>query len=297
MAHRQRQLRKIFATLTVGLALTACAGAPESAEPSPSVSSPASPTTPANTPSPSTAAPQTPASTPEPTVEQQTTAPTTQPNTVPPPEPKPAQPRGSVDCSVSKCVALTYDDGPSNLTPKLLDTLSAKDATATFFLIGQNVVNLPQVVKRTHDLGFEIGNHSWTHPELTKVSVEQLNSELSRTSAAITQITGEPVTLMRPPYGAFNQTVLNAAAQQGLTVVHWTNSPEDWRADRRTPEQIADITLQRVTPGSIILMHDIHTWTVDAAPMIIDGLRAQGYEFVTVSELAGPVQPGELLPR
>lgn len=202
-----------------------------------------------------------------------------------------------MDCSVAKCVALTYDDGPTNLTPQLLDTFTQKQAQATFFLIGQNVVNMPEVVKRTHDLGFEIGNHTWAHPNLTTIGADQVRTELTKTSAAISEVTGEPVTLMRPPYGSYNQSVSSMSGELGLGLVHWTTSPEDWDPNNRTPEKIAQLTLQRVTPGSIILMHDTHTWTVDAAPAIIDGLRAQGYELVTVSELVGQVKPGERVPR
>lgn len=168
---------------------------------------------------------------------------------------------------------------------------------ATFFLIGQNAANLPDVVKKTADMGFEIGNHSWSHPDLTTISAAELDSQLAKTSQTITQITGQPVKLMRPPYGSYNGAVLNGSAQNGLTVVHWTNSPEDWQPSNRSAEAIAKLTIERATPGSIILMHDIHQWTVDAAPAIIDALQAQGYHLVTVSQLVGDSQPGELLPR
>ena len=279
--------RRLFAALLLIGAVSAC-----SAQPAQPVAS-----SPATTPSSAAASPAQSSST-QPAVTTNASAASSASSAAAtsPSSPAPKAP-AAVDCKVEKCIALTYDDGPSQLTPKLLQTFHEKNAQATFFLIGQNAANLPEIVKQTADLGFEIGNHSWSHPDLTTVSADQIQSELARTSQTISQIIGQPVKLMRPPYGSYNNAVLNGAARNGLSVVHWTNSPEDWQANHRSPEIIAKLTVERASPGSIILMHDIHQWTVDAAPATIDALQAQGYHLVTVSQLVGDTQPGELLPR
>lgn len=196
-----------------------------------------------------------------------------------------------VDCTVDKCVALTYDDGPSRLTNQLLDTFEAKDAVATFFLYGAFIDNDPATVLRTHKLGMQIGNHTTDHPMLTQQSADQVAYEISDTQERIHAITGEYPTALRPPYGDHNATVDAIAGQQGLSVVNWTDSPADW--DPKDAATVAQLTLSRVRPGAIILMHDTKQWSVDAAPAIIDGLREQGYKLVTVDQIIGNPVPGQ----
>lgn len=196
-----------------------------------------------------------------------------------------------VNCAIAKCVALTYDDGPSPLTNQLLDTLTAKQAVATFFLYGAFIPNNPAAVQRAYDLGMEIGNHTTNHPMLTQQSPDQIDYELRDTQQRIFAITGEYPTVMRPPYGDRNATVDSIAGGNGLAVINWTDSPADWEA--QDAASVAERTLSRVRPGAIILMHDTKQWTVDAAPAIIDGLRAQGYTLVTVSAIIGTPVAGQ----
>lgn len=196
-----------------------------------------------------------------------------------------------VDCQVEKCVALTYDDGPTPLTNQLLDTLVAKQAVATFFLYGAFIDSNPAAVARTHELGMQIGNHTTYHPMLTQQTPDQITFELDDTQARIHAITGQYPTIMRPPYGDHNATVDNIAGQLGLAVINWTDSPADW--EPQDAASVAERTLNRVRPGAIILMHDTKQWTVDAAPAIIDGLRAQGYVLVTVDQIIGTPAPGQ----
>lgn len=221
-------------------------------------------------------------STPEPTVEAPTpvAAATIQPADPP------------VDCLVAKCVAITYDDGPSPLTNQLLDVYIAKDAVATFFLNGQFASNDPATVRRAFDAGMEIGNHTTNHTHLPSGNAEQIAFEISDTQARIAAITGVAPSLLRPPYGERNELVDQIAGAQGLAVINWTDGPADW--ENTDTQTVIDLTLARVRPGAIVLMHDTHQWTVDATPAIIDGLRAQGYELVSVTQIIGAPAAGQL---
>ncbi len=189
------------------------------------------------------------------------------------------------------CVAITYDDGPSPLTNQLLDAYIQRGAVATFFVHGPKVANDPATVLRAFDAGMEIGNHSSNHPNLTLQSADVVAQELSDTQQEVAKVTGQAPRLLRPPYGETSATVNQIAGQQGLSVINWTDGPADW--ENRDAATVVNLTLARVRPGAIILMHDTHQWTVDAAPAIIDGLRQQGYELVTVSQLIGNPQPGQ----
>ena len=195
------------------------------------------------------------------------------------------------DCSVVNCVAITYDDGPSPLTNQLLDAYIQRGAVATFFVHGPKVANDPATVLRAFDAGMEIGNHSSNHPNLTLQSADVVAQEISDTQQEVAKVTGQAPRLLRPPYGETSATVNQIAGQQGLSVINWTDGPADW--ENRDAATVVNLTLARVRPGAIILMHDTHQWTVDAAPGIIDGLRQQGYELVTVSQLIGNPQPGQ----
>lgn len=203
----------------------------------------------------------------------------------------PAPPAGSVDCAVAKCIALTFDDGPGPETPRLLQILADKDVPATFFMVGKNAQARPETVKAVLDAGHELGDHTWNHPDLRTVSAEQVRKEVSDTSAAIAAGAGQGPTVMRPPYGATNDTVLSVLKDLGLPVVMWSVDTEDWK-NKSTSETRAR-AVAGAHPGAIILQHDIHSWSIDAVPGIIDDLRAQGYSFVTVSQLFDTMNPGE----
>ncbi len=178
-------------------------------------------------------------------------------------------------------IALTFDDGPGEYTDELLDCLEANNVKATFFLAGQEVEYFQEPVKRMEELGCEIGNHSYDHPDLTTLSADNAASQLSRTDQLIQDLTGHIATVVRPPYGSYNDTVAETAARP---LILWSVDTLDWET------QNADSTVQNVmdnaSDGQIILMHDIFKESVDAAEIFIPQLLQEGYQLVTVSELA-----------
>ncbi|MEU0031290.1 polysaccharide deacetylase family protein [Streptomyces sp. NPDC006335] len=185
------------------------------------------------------------------------------------------------DCKKVKCVALTFDDGPSaTYTANLLRYLAQNHARATFFTVGQNVVAHPALVRAEVRAGNEVGNHSYSHPDLTKLSSEQVAYQLNRTSAAIKAATGTAPALYRPPYGAINSTVRRATH---LSPVLWTLDTEDWKYPDAT--KVAQFVVSKVKRNDVVLMHDIHPTSVAAVPEILRALTAKGYHFVTVSHL------------
>ena len=181
----------------------------------------------------------------------------------------------------SRFVALTFDDGPrAGTTDRLLDGLRERGASATFFLIGEQIAGNEDLLLRMRDEGHQVGNHSWSHADLKSESDWGLQQEVGRTDALLRQVLGEEDYWLRPPYG-----FLTARQRQLLTVpaVKWSVDPEDWKL-RNTEKDVAAV-LRAVQPGDIILMHDTIPATVDAALQIVDALQAQGYTFVTVEEL------------
>lgn len=198
-------------------------------------------------------------------------------------------------------IAITFDDGPSAvLTPRLLDILKQRNIKATFFVLGQLVQEHPEIIQRAVAEGHEIGNHSWDHKALNKMGEGGLQHELADTSAVISKASGNPVTLMRPPYGATNPRLNKAIEKEyGMKVVLWSVDPLDWK-DRKAA-LVEQRILKETQPGAIILSHDIHPSTIEAMPATLDALLAKGYRFVTVSELlamdkprlpVAPAQPG-----
>lgn len=182
-------------------------------------------------------------------------------------------------------VAMTFDDGPSAKdTPRLLDMLKERNIKVTFFVLGEMVQQSPDILKRMAAEGHEIANHSWSHPQLTKLNAEGLRKQLGNTSDEIEQVTGKRPTLMRPPYGATNASLTKTINEQyGMKVILWDVDPLDWKY--HNSQHVHDEILKAAQPGSIILSHDIHPTTVSAMPQTLDDLLAKGYKFVTVSEL------------
>jgi peptidoglycan/xylan/chitin deacetylase (PgdA/CDA1 family) len=182
-------------------------------------------------------------------------------------------------------VALTFDDGPHpELTPKLLDHLKKRNVRATFYLIGRNVTAYPEIVRRMVDEGHEIGNHTYSHPALSKMSASRVKSELDRTTAAIREAAGVTPATMRPPYGATN-TALNRRIKEefGMPVIMWSVDPQDWRY--RNASRVSSHIISNAKSGDIILAHDIHASTIAAMPAVLDALLGKGFQFLTVSEL------------
>lgn len=191
----------------------------------------------------------------------------------------------AVDCRKVKCVALTFDDGPVADTRRLLRVLNDKNVRSTFYVVGQNVQKNPSIVRDAALAGHQIGNHSWDHANLTKLSAAKIKSQLSRTDTAVKQATGKKPTTFRAPYGAHNANVRSAA---GRPLVHWSVDTLDWKY--RDPARIIKTVNQTTKPGDIILLHDIHRTTVDAVPGIIKALKARGFHFVTVDQLFAPTK-------
>jgi peptidoglycan/xylan/chitin deacetylase (PgdA/CDA1 family) len=191
-------------------------------------------------------------------------------------------------------IAMTFDDGPSaTLTPKLLDLLAERHIKVTFFVIGENVAEHPEIVARAAQEGHEIGNHSWSHPNFAKMSQESVRSQLQRTDDAIKNATGKRPTLMRPPYGSLTEREKHWIHDEfGYQIILWEVDPYDWK--RPGPAVVRNRILKETRPGSIVLSHDIHPGTIEAMPSTLDALEAKGFKFVTVSELirmATPVTP------
>jgi peptidoglycan/xylan/chitin deacetylase (PgdA/CDA1 family) len=187
-----------------------------------------------------------------------------------------------------KLIALSYDDGPDpKMTPKLLELLKSLNVPATFFLQGINVKHFPSLVRQELEDGFEIGNHTYDHPQLTKLSREKITSQLQTTNDLITSITQQKIELMRPPYGAQNSTVREICKDMGYKVINWDIDTNDWRG--RSSEQIIETIMKGAHDGSIILMHDRFEkgkpTILEATQAVVPALRAKGYTFVTVGEM------------
>jgi len=186
---------------------------------------------------------------------------------------------------------MTFDDGPSaTLTPKLLDLLAAHHIKATFFVIGENVAEHPEIVERAAREGHEIANHSWSHPNFGKMSDEGVRRQLSRTDDAIKNATGVRPTLLRPPYGSITARQKRWIHDEfGYQIILWDVDPYDWK--RPGPSVVCNRILKETRPGSIVLSHDIHSGTIEAMPSTFDQLQAKGFKFVTVSELIRMLVP------
>lgn len=186
-------------------------------------------------------------------------------------------------------IALTFDDGPrSDVTDRILDQLSASGARATFFVLGRRIqyegAAGAALLRRIVDEGHELGNHSYSHPMITRLSRSALEKEISRTQNLIEKHAGVRPKYFRPPGGAISVSKIRELASTEMeAIVMWSIDPADWsdKSNFQIWKHIAD----RAENGSIILLHDIHRDTVKALPLLIDLLQARGYELVTVSEL------------
>ncbi len=196
-----------------------------------------------------------------------------------------------------KLVALTFDDGPGEYTAELLDFLKEKKVRATFFLLGVNAQQYPALIKRMEKEGHTIGNHSYSHTNLSKLSASKVAGELEKCNAVIRKAVGHNAVVMRCPGGNNNATVKKAAKNAQMPIIHWSVDTRDWELKDK------DKILKRafgeggITDGSIVLLHDIHRASVDAAKEMILRLKKEGYTFVTVPELlsarAGGMTAGE----
>ncbi len=190
-------------------------------------------------------------------------------------------------------IAMTFDDGPhATNTPKLLEMAAERHIKLTFFVLGECVEQNPDVLRQEVAAGHEIGNHSWSHPNLAKLSDANVRSQLQRTEEIIVKTAGIKPKLMRPPYGELTkrQRIL-VNHDFGYNVILWDVDPLDWK--RPGSDVVAQRIIAGARPGSIILSHDIHPPTIAAMPQVFDALLAKGFKFVTVSELLAMDKGGE----
>lgn len=178
-------------------------------------------------------------------------------------------------------LALTFDDGPNpTSTPVLLDGLKKRGVKVTFFVIGSNAKKYPDIIKREAEEGHIVGNHTYNHVEITKVSEEVARKEIMDTSKLVEEITGQPTQYMRPPFGAWQKEL---EMELEVMPVLWNVDPLDWTTENE--DEIVNKVVTDVKENDIILLHDCYISSVNAALRIVDILQKEGYEFVTVEEL------------
>lgn len=187
-----------------------------------------------------------------------------------------------------KQVALTFDDGPDNYyTLQILDILKREHIKATFFVVGRMAQNHPDSLRKIYEAGHTIGNHSWNHPEFTKLSKSAVEWQIASTNNVISSVIGRKPILFRPPYGAMNNGLEHLVAGVGFKIIYWDVDTVDWNFP--TSAQILQTVKKELKPGSIILQHCAGDKGIEASvqalPSIIAYLRQQGYQFVTVDQL------------
>ena len=178
-----------------------------------------------------------------------------------------------------KYIALTFDDGPRReTTARLLDGLRERGASATFFLVGEEIQGNEDLVQRMKAEGHQVGNHTWSHVRLGGTTPETAGQEVRMTEEALRELLGEEGYWLRPPYG-----LIDEGMEISVPMVKWSVDPRDW--EQRNTAQVTRAVLRDVRPNSIILLHDIYPTSVEAALRIVDALEEEGYWFVTVEEL------------
>ena len=181
-------------------------------------------------------------------------------------------------------VALTFDDGPGNYEDRILTALQKNNAKATFFYVGTQATKFPSTVKRVAEAGNEIGNHSYKHENLPKLSEGAIEASINKTNEILRQYSGQSVRLVRPPYGATSGSVKPALKATGQPSILWSIDTLDWKT--KNTHNTVNVVLTQVKDGDIILMHSIYKQSAEAAEQIIPALKERGYQLVTVSELA-----------
>ena len=199
----------------------------------------------------------------------------------PPPLVNPT-PNIDINPEVPKYVAFTFDDGPNAATTsKLLDGLKERNAKVSFFMLGSRAINNQELVKRAYDEGHVVGSHTYYHKNLFKLSIEDINWEVNTTNETISNITGVSPKYLRPPYGNYNQTILENI---DMTFILWNVDTEDWK--KRNTDLVYEYVINHVHDGDILLFHDIYETSVDGTLKAIDYLSDKGYHFVNLDELA-----------
>ena len=199
-------------------------------------------------------------------------------------EPEPTQESTeTVQDPTVKSIAISFDDGPgATTTPQLLQILKEKNVHATFFVLGENTVQHPEIVKQTAEAGHEIGNHTYDHQDLATLSAQSITEEVTKADTEIKKATGKTPTFVRPPYGSITSVGASVIQQP---IIEWSVDSEDWKT--RNPDLILQKIQATVYDGAIILFHDIYPETIRAVPQVIDYLQEQGYRITTVGDLLG----------
>ena len=180
-----------------------------------------------------------------------------------------------------KKIALTFDDGPHpKYTEQLLDGLKERGVVATFFVTGENAENYPDIIRREQDEGHLIGNHTYSHIQLTSRNRETFREELVQTNEILEEITGEKISFVRPPYGSWDKSF---EKELNMFPVLWNIDPLDWCS--HNADCIASKVVEKAGDGDIILMHDYYETSVTAALEVVDILQKRGFQFVTVEEI------------
>jgi peptidoglycan/xylan/chitin deacetylase (PgdA/CDA1 family) len=183
-----------------------------------------------------------------------------------------------------KYIALTFDDGPTYLTNQILDELAVYGAKATFFILGNRIGDYAETTVRIAAEGHQIGNHSYSHKQLNLLNKKDLVAEIDKANDAIFMATGITPTILRPPFGAYNDKVIDAATERGMAVVRWSIDTKDW-IEGTPANKIINHVLTKASEGDIILMHDLYKPTVQATIATLKTLTERGFTFVTVDEL------------
>ncbi|GHD14970.1 hypothetical protein GCM10007147_01580 [Nocardiopsis kunsanensis] len=202
-----------------------------------------------------------------------------------------------VDCyeDGTRCIALTFDDGPHEHTPELLDLLSEEDVTASFFLNGNPALSRPGTIRHIYAEGHEVASHNDLHENMPEeFDEEELPAQVAAVSSMVRRQTGHSVELFRPPFGAGSEAVLEEIGEQGMAEILWNVDSDDWQ-DVPTEQIVANV-VSGAAPNTIVLLHDPLETTMEAVPQIIEELRALDYEFVSVSQALGGAEAGESYP-
>lgn len=188
-----------------------------------------------------------------------------------------------------KQIAITFDDGPHpTLTPRILEILAKYNVTATFFMVGQNVLNYPDAARAVIEAGHEVGNHTFTHPHLANLNEHAIMEEIGKCEDALEELCEYRPHLLRTPQGALTPSLERCLLDDDYILVLWSLDTRDW--EKKSTASVMQAVLDRVQAGDIILMHDYighNSKTPEALEKIIPALLSQGYELVTVSELLG----------
>lgn len=202
-----------------------------------------------------------------------------------------------------KVIALTFDDGPDiDFTPQVLDILKKNDVKATFFVVGEKVEWNPEILKRQYNEGHEIGNHTFTHINVSKKGYNDIYNEINKTQQSIKNVIGEEPKLFRPPYRAISKAMCNIVKEKGMNIVLWSDlDPRDW--SNPGVDYIVDTIISKVQNGTIILLHDYNnlrnkkSQTIQALDIIIPKLKEKGYRFVIVSELINNLEKDKTMQK